>query len=113
MSHDNPQKPSDAQDNDSINVLSNNKSKPRKPRKSRKGSSLKRVNIERLAKKLMNVLDREVNSLLKLSATTGLEKDDANNLVNYLKLVKNLQKESYLEEENLTDEELEKIAAKA
>lgn len=94
---------------DTPNVLKN----PKKTRKSRKGTSLKRVNVDRLDKKLMNILDREVNKLLKLSALSGLEKDDANNLINYLKLVKNLKRETEQLENNLTDAELEQIASKS
>lgn len=113
MSLNNPSKTTEQQDNEAFEALSEPKKKQKKQRKSRKGSSLKRVNIDRLDKKLMNILDREVNNLLKLSGVTSLEKDDANNLINYLKLIKNLKKESYIEEETLTDEELEKIASKA
>ena len=81
-------------------------------KKCRAPRSLKKVNLDLLNKKFMTSLEREANNLLDLTYNGKLEKEDAISLNNYLKLVRDLKK---LEDEallDLTDEELEKIAAK-
>jgi hypothetical protein len=84
--------------------------KPSKPKNSRSELSLKRVNIERVERQLLNVLSRETISLLKLSHREKLGRDDATSLANYLKLLKELKKSEAEKLEGLTDEELEKLA---
>lgn len=81
--------------------------KPKKKRLTR----LKNINFPRLEKKLLNILDRDINNLYRLSMEGRLEKDDAQILVNYLKLLKqfNISQE---EIDSLSNEELEKIASK-
>ncbi len=58
----------------------------------------------------MNVLARETASLLMLSHKQKLTKDESVALTNYLKLIKDLKKEEDAGMENLSDEELEKLA---
>lgn len=84
----------------------------KKARKSRVGTSLKRVNLERSEKKLLNILDRQINLLLAISKTNLFNKDEAGALVNYLKVLKQFTKDSTESIDSLTDEQLEKLASK-
>lgn len=81
----------------------------KKPRKSRAGSSLKTVNLQRAEKKLLNILDRQINKLLTISVSNLFSKDESAALVNYVKLLKQIQKDDSLDLDQLTDEQLEKI----
>jgi hypothetical protein len=81
-----------------------------KKRKSRAGLSLKKVNLDHLHKQLLNILSRETLNLLTLSSQGKLEKDDAASLCNYIKLMQYLAKKEEEDLENLSDEELEKLA---
>lgn len=85
------------------------KKKPQKKRRIR----LKKVDLDNLNKKLLNVLSREINHLMQLSFNHKLEKDDADALAKYVKLLKELQKDSTESNDNLTDEQLEKLASKS
>lgn len=88
-----------------------NGSQPKKPRKHRAGMSIKHIDLEKIHKRLLNVLSRETAHLLELSYKGKLEKDDSASLTNYLKLLKDLKKpKEEAAEVNLTDEQLEKIA---
>ena len=79
---------------------------------SRAELSLKRVNLSRLHKQLLNVLSRETTALLHISYRNKLDKDEAAALCNYLKLMKDLTKEEEKQLEQMSDAELEKLAAK-
>lgn len=79
-------------------------------RKSRSGLSLKQVNLDHVQKKLLNVLLRDTNALLLESTRGKLNKDDAQSLNNYLKLIKDLKKVEDEDLNGLSDEELEKLA---
>jgi hypothetical protein len=81
-----------------------------KKKSSRAELSLKRVNLERLHRQLLNVLSRETTALLHLSYYEKLDKDAAAALCNYLKLMKELSKMEEDKLSGLSDEELEKIA---
>ncbi len=99
--------------NNSDNPLTNPPNSPKRHRKSKRGTSLKEVNLKRAHKKLLNILDRDINHLLLISREGELKKDQSQALVNYLKLLREFQKEDKLNLENMTDEELERIASKA
>lgn len=86
--------------------------KTKKPRKSRAGSSLKTVNLQRAEKKLLNILDRQINKLLTISVSGLFSKDESLALVNYVKLLKQIQKDDNQDLDKMTDEELEKLASK-
>ncbi len=81
-----------------------------KPRKSRAGTSLKNVNLTRSEKKLLNILDRQINMLLAVSNHDLFNKDQSLALVNYVKLLKQIQKDSTEDIDKLTDEQLEKLS---
>lgn len=83
--------------------------KREKERRSRGGLSLKRVNLDKINRQLLNVLIRETIVLLKLSHAAPLSDSDSDKLLSYLKVVKTLREDD-LGGENLTDEELEKLA---
>jgi hypothetical protein len=80
-------------------------------RKSRKGLSLKQnISMDEIHEKLLNVLARDVDQLLHASAIKKLEAGDSQTLTNYLKLIKDLKKLEAENLENISDEDLEKIA---
>lgn len=81
-----------------------------KRRASRSELSLKKVNLERLQRQFENVLSREAVHLLKISHKSKLDRDGANALSSYLKLLKDLRKAELEDLDNLSDEELEKLA---
>jgi hypothetical protein len=70
---------------------------PPKTRKSRKGGGAQRaknVEIDWLHKRVLTVLDREVYCLMRDSYKwKKLGKEDAQSLVNYLKLIREIKKE--------------------
>ncbi len=77
--------------------------RPRPPinkggRKRRAGQSLCKVYTDREFRKCLNVLQREIKSLLELSYQGPLTRDQSTALVNYTKLLKELKKQ---EEEEL------------
>lgn len=86
----------------SENVL-NIKKKKTKPR-------LKDVKLEDVKRKLLNILARESSYLWSLSINHKLEEEDSKALVNYLKLLKQLDEP--IDPDSYTIEELEKIANK-
>lgn len=69
-----------------------------------------KVDIEEINKKLLNVLKHDTDHLVAQVASDKLNNADSQALVNYLKVVKYLQKEQAEESENLTDDELKEIA---
>jgi hypothetical protein len=91
------------------NMSTNDQTK--KPGK-KKRVRLKKINLNDIQKKLMNILARDTNHLLKLSEPDKLTKDDSLSLVNYLRLLKQLQKDTADDLDNMTDAELEKLANK-
>ena len=70
----------------------------------------RKVDMEYLEKRAKTVLDREINHLLDLSYNGKLDKEAASSLVNYLKAIKDLKKEEEESLNNLSDEQLAKIA---
>lgn len=84
---------------------------PLKPKKKRL-PRLKKVNVDEVHKKLLNILQREAHHLFTMSVVTKLDKDESQSLVNYLKLLNQLKKDDTIDLDKLTDEELEKIVSK-
>lgn len=68
---------------------------------------IKKVNLDRLTKKAVHILDREIDYLFTLSKNHKLEEEDAKSLREYLKLLKQLQKE---DNTPISISDLEKIA---
>jgi len=79
-------------------------------RKSRAGLSSKRVNLDQVHKKLLTSLNREANNLLRNSHKDKLNRDDAQSLIGYLKLIKDLRHIEKEKESELSDKELEEIS---
>jgi len=76
------------------------------------GLRTSKVDLDRITKQLLNVLRRETRALLLASAPgKRLSKDDADMLVKYLRLSKDLKKSISKDEiDKMSDEELEKLA---
>jgi hypothetical protein len=68
------------------------------------------ASLDTLQKRLVTVLVREVESLMDLSYTTKLSKADSSDLVNYLKLLKDLKHQETTILSSMSDEELEALA---
>ncbi len=83
---------------------------PKKTRKSRMGRSVREVDLDKVHKRLLVVLARDVTHLMDRSYQGKLNDDDAKALTNYLKLMKVLKQQELEDLEGLSDEEL---AAKA
>ena len=88
---------------------SNSPSQPEKPPHPRKGLSVKRVNLDLLEKKVKNAIARDVDHLLRTALERNLSRDQANALVNYAKLIKELKKSEAADTETMTTAELEKL----
>ena len=82
----------------------------KKPHKSHRGISTKNVNLQRVRKKLMNVLSRDTDHLMRASFEGKLKEAEASDLRGYLKLIKDLMKQEEDEQGVIPDKELEKIA---
>ncbi len=65
------------------------------------------VDIDRIQHKFLQVLHREANRLLDLSWKEQLSEIASKSLVNYLKLLKDLQEQELAALDVLTDEQLE------
>jgi hypothetical protein len=59
---------------------------------------------------LLTALARDAKHLLEQSYLRTLPKDQAQSLINYLKLIKEIEKEKLKEQQDISTEELEKIA---
>ena len=81
-----------------------------KAKKSRAARSTKQVNLDHVQRRLFNVLSRESLHLLDESYKGKLDRDDSVALSNYLKLMRDLKAQEENEMENISDEELEKLA---
>lgn len=80
-------------------------------RKHRAGLSLKNVNLDKVHKQLLNVLQREAQHLLVASHAGKLDRDESVSLIDCLNTVLKLKKLEETEAESLSDEELTVIAA--
>lgn len=69
--------------------------------------------VELLLSKCTLVLSREVQNLLRASASGKLDKGAAGDLVSYLKLLTELRKEQEAKLASLTDDELERLNGKS
>ena len=87
--------------------------KPERVRLSRAGQKLKKISFERLQRRLENIIDRHSRELWRKVTEEELNKDDSNAACNYLKLLKELKKAEDEKLNAMTDEELEKLIAKA
>jgi hypothetical protein len=81
-------------------------------RKSRGAMSVRKISLARLNSRLLTCLSRDTNHLLVASYAGKLESRDAATLGAYLKLIQELRKSEQAELANMTDEQLEKLAAK-
>ena len=61
---------------------------------------------------LIKVLRKDTRELMNASANGKLNRDDSQSLINYLRFIRDIKKMRGKEEEDLTDEELKKIAEK-
>ena len=86
--------------------------KYRKKNKPRGGQSIRKVDIEKVHKSLLNVLARDTAALLEASHLRKLNKEEATALTQYLKLIREIKKADDDELDTLSDEELEKLAEK-
>ena len=82
-----------------------------KKRKPRAGMSIKSIDLDKVHKRLLNVLARETNHLLAASHKEKLDKEGSQALTGYLKLIRELKSLEEDEAKHLSDEELAKIAA--
>ena len=79
-------------------------------RKHRYVISAKNLNLDKIKLVLMNVLKRDTDLLLdKAMSGQALSKEQSVALVNYLKLLRELQKDREKELEDLPTEELQKL----
>lgn len=83
-----------------------------KKRKSQAPRRLSPVNLDKIQHQFLIVLKREATRLMDQSFEDKLSDESSKTLVNYLKLMKDLKEMEAKELENLTDEELEKLAHK-
>lgn len=67
--------------------------------------------IDTSEKKLMTILTREIDHLMKASYVRKLDKDEASALASYIRLTKEFRKVEAETIEGMSDEELEAIAA--
>lgn len=81
-----------------------------KKRKSRAGMTLRRTNLEKMQKQLLNVLRRDVEKLLESSFKSTLRAEETDKLLLYLKQVKTLRKDELEDLEGLSDEALAELA---
>lgn len=78
----------------------------KKVRKPRAQKSLKKVDPERLHRKLLNAMNRDVDRLLEEGYEAALAVDGVDKIVKYTKIVRDILRD----ENNLTEEELEALA---
>ncbi len=83
---------------------------PAKRQKYAPGVRVSKVDLRLEMKRLKNVLRRDVDKLLRKSFRSKLDKEEAESLVKYLRIVKDLMKEEKADEAGLTDEQLAKLA---
>lgn len=79
-------------------------------RRSRSGMRTRYVDIDKVHKKLMTVLDRQADHLLRKSVAEILSRDDMTGLTSSLKLIKELRNIEKEKKAELTDKELEEIS---
>lgn len=78
----------------------------------RPGMRLKKIKLDKERGRLLNILHREVEKLLELSASSKaqLSKDDSDALVKYLKTVRDMENDEKKADASLTPEQLAAIA---
>ena len=82
---------------------------PIKPKRT-PATTTRKVDVDKLFRKLLTVLGRETDNLMISSFNGKLEKKEAESLISYLKLAKELKQLEEKALENLSDEELEKLS---
>lgn len=82
-----------------------------KPHRSHRGLSSKNVNLLKVRKKLMNVLSRDTDHLMKASFEGKLKESEASDLRGYLKLIRELIKQDVEDSGQITDADLRQKAA--
>lgn len=95
---------------DNSHVCSNGADRIVAPRVSRAALSITAVSLDRLSKRALNCLHREINELLRLTSKGKLSREDAAALSQYAKLIHDLRKNEAKELAGLSDEELAKRA---
>jgi hypothetical protein len=88
--------------------MSDEYQKPAKSHKTHGYRLNKAVDLRRVKKKLLTILDRDVSKLMDVSYHNKLSEEEANDLRGYLKLVNNLLAEETELTKNLPEEELSK-----
>jgi hypothetical protein len=68
----------------------------------------KAVDLRRVKKKLLTILDRDVSKLMDVSYHNKLTEEEASDLRGYLKLVTNLLEQEQADSKEIPDEELSK-----
>lgn len=87
------------------NTQKKEESPPKKPE-----FYLKNVNLGKQKKRLLNILERDIRKLLKISETEKLSKEDSAAVCTYLKLISEIEKKEVGDLGKLSEEELERIA---
>ena len=89
--------------------MDQNASNPINKPRYKPGLRLKKIELERVYKRLLNILHRDVEHLLVLSVEKALTQPQSAALVNYLKIMGDLKEYNRKNTENISTEELEKI----
>lgn len=110
---DMPEEQEEFEDEDYDDEDTNHLRDPARPARASPPPGLRtsKIDLDRITKQLLNVLRRETRALL-LASCPGktLDKDQADRLVKYLKLSKELRKTVSVDAmDKLSDEELEKL----
>ncbi len=80
----------------------------------RAGVRIAKIRLDYEMQRLQNILHREIEKLLVLSRSVALlDKDSTEALIKYVRLVKDLKKLEREEEEDMSEEDLAKIAGVA
>lgn len=84
--------------------------KNRKPHIIGKPQTIRRVSIDKLCRRTLSILSRDIQFLAELSLTEPLSDKQASTLIGYIKLTRELKKQEDMELANMSDEQLNKLA---
>ena len=102
----NPKRAAQAQG--SSKLSDNNSSQP--PKEKKKGLYIGPVNLKRLEKRLLFIVNKDSIHGLRAVNEGPLDKNTGEKIRAYLKFVKELNRENEKREEDISDRELEKVA---
>jgi hypothetical protein len=80
-----------------------------KKKKSRNAKSLRKVNLDKLESRLLNIIYRDVNKILVKSYAEQLKESESKTITTYIKTIKEIKKLRQEETDNIPDSELERI----